>query len=286
MFTKQQVQIISEHISEKIISINPVSGGDIANSYLVTTNSNPVFLKTHHNFKLLEAEKIGLETIFKSNTVKTPEILGFSNLGSITFLALEWIDSKAPNSKDFSKLGIQLAKLHQQTNNSFGFESDNFIGSLHQSNALKASWNDFYIEERLIPQMQLAHQKGLLKQSEIPDEHSMKSICEKYFKNVKPSLLHGDLWSGNYLISDLGIPYLIDPSVYYGHSEIDIAMSKLFGGFGPEFYSEYHKIIPKDKFTEERIELYQLYYLLVHLNLFGNSYYSSVKNTLKKYFQL
>ena len=114
--------------------------------------------------------------------------------------------------------------------------------------------------------MQLAHQKGLLKQSEIPDEHNMKSICEKYFKNVKPSILHGDLWSGNYLISDLGIPYLNDPSIYYGHSEIDIAMSKLFGGFGTKFYSEYHKIIPKDKFTEERIELYQLYYFLSYLH--------------------
>ena len=286
MFTTDQVQIISEHISEKILSINPVSGGDIANSYILTTNSNPVFLKTHHSFKLIEAEKIGLETIYKTNTVKTPEILGFSNLGSITFLALEWIDSKTPNSKDFSKLGKQLANLHQQTNNSFGFESNNFIGSLHQSNTLKTSWNNFYIEKRLIPQMRLAHQKGLLKQSEIPEEDIMKSICNKYFKNVKPSLLHGDLWSGNYLISDSGIPYLIDPSVYYGHSEIDTAMSKLFGGFAPEFYKEYHKIIPKDKFTEERIELYQLYYLLVHLNLFGSSYYSSVKNTLKKYFKL
>lgn len=284
MFTKQQVQIISEHISEKIISIDPVSGGDIANSYLVTTDSNPVFLKTHHNFKLLEAEKIGLETIYKSNTIKTPEILGFSNLESITFLALEWIDSKTPNSKDLELLGKQIAKLHNVTSDDFGFDTNNFIGSLQQNNKKHNCWNDFYIEERLIPQMQLAHQKGLLKQSKIPSIELMKERCSLYFQNVTPSLLQGDLWSGNYLISVTGEPYLLDPSVYFGHNEIDIAMSKLFGGFGNSFYESYHSILPKDKFTDDRVQLYQLYYLLVHLNMFGSSYYSSVKQILQNYF--
>ena len=116
-------------------------------------------------------------------------------------------------------------------------------------------------------------------------ENLYKKLPE-IFPIEDPCAVHGDLWSGNYIISTSGTSYLIDPSVYYGHSEIDIAMSKLFGRFGPEFYSEYHKIIPKDKFTEERIELYQLYYLLVHLNLFGSSYYPSVKNTLNTYFKL
>ena len=284
MFTKQQVQIISQHISEKIISINTVSGGDIADSYLLTTDSGYAFLKTHKNFDLLEAEKIGLQTISSTNTIKTPDVLGFGKLENITFLALEWIDSKSPTSKEFAKLGKQLAELHKYTNKSFGFDSNNSIGSLHQSNTSKDNWNDFYVEERLIPQLELASQNGLLNQSEIPDVDHMKSVCFEYFKNIKPSLLHGDLWSGNYLISLSGEPYLIDPSVYYGHNEIDIAMSKLFGGFGASFYTEYYKTIPKDQFTDNRIELYQLYYLLVHLNLFGRTYYSSVKNILKKYF--
>lgn len=284
MFTKQQVQIISQHISEKIISINTVSGGDIAESYLLKTDSGYAFLKTHKNFDLLDDDKIGLQTISSTNTIKTPEVLGFGKLENITFLALEWIDSKSPTKKEFAILGKQLAELHKCTNNSFGFDSNNYIGSLHQSNAIKDNWNDFYIEQRIIPQLELAYQNGLLKQSEIPVADQLKSVCLKYFENIEPSLLHGDLWSGNFLISTKGEPYLIDSSVYYGHNEIDIAMSKLFGGFGASFYTEYNKNIPQDQFTDNRIELYQLYYLLVHLNLFGRTYYSSVKNILKKYF--
>ncbi|NNK82603.1 MAG: phosphotransferase [Flavobacteriaceae bacterium] len=284
MFTKQQIQVISDHLGEKIISINPASGGDIADSFLITTDSNPIFLKTHHNSNLLKSEKIGLETINKTKTIKTPEVLGYGKLDTFTFLALEWIDSKSPTSNEFTILGKQLAELHKTNCDKFGFEANNYIGSLHQSNAYKNNWNDFYIEERLYPQLQLAHQKGLLNQSKIPSKDVMKSSFFEYFKNITPSLLHGDLWSGNYLISTSGDPYLIDPSVYFGHSEIDIAMSKLFGGFGTSFYLEYHKIIPKDQFTDIRVELYQLYYLLVHLNLFGRSYYSSVKHILTKYF--
>ena len=284
MFKKQQIHVISEQIGENILNINPVSGGDIANSYLITTDSNPVFLKTHHNSKLLEAEKDGLKIISESNTIKTPEVLGFKELDTFTFLALEWIDSKSPNANDFAKLGKQLAELHKITREKFGLDSNNYIGSLHQSNSTKNNWNDFYIEERLMPQLELASQNGLLNQSEIPDVDHMKSACMKYFKNTKPTLLHGDLWSGNFLISTKGEPYLIDPSVYYGHNEIDIAMSKLFGGFAASFYTEYYKTIPRDQFTDNRIELYQLYYLLVHINLFGRTYYSRVKYILKKYF--
>ena len=143
---------------------------------------------------------------------------------------------------------------------------------------------DFYIDERLLPQFDLAQSKGLLRSNEIPDKEIMKGNLNDLIKVVKPSLLHGDLWGGNFLIGKDGTPYLIDPAVYYGHHEVDIAMSKLFGGFGSAFYSAYYEVFPESSRINDRIEIYQLYYLLVHLNIFGSSYYGSVKQILNKYF--
>src|SRR5210317_2013672 len=184
MFTRLQIQYISKHLGEKIISINPVSGGDICNNYIITTDSNPIFLKTHNNSNLLKSEKTGLETISKTNTIKTPEILGYGELDTSSFLALDWIDTKTPNPMDYAKLGKQLAQLHKTSNDKFGFKINNFIGNLNQSNATKDKWIDFYIEERLISQLQLAYQKGLLNQSEIPSKDVMKSKCVMFFNNV------------------------------------------------------------------------------------------------------
>ncbi len=180
--------------------------------------------------------------------------------------------------------GQQLGHLHKISTSQFGWDSDNFIGSLHQSNKTHDTWPDFYVSERLLPQLQLTVDQGLLSVGDVPSEHTMLSVMATLCPQVKPSLLHGDLWSGNYLISKDGIPYLIDPAVYRGHSEIDIAMSKLFGGFGASFYQVYNEVIPADNFSNDRIKIYQLYYLLVHLNLFGRSYYSGVKAILKSYF--
>ena len=248
MFTKQQVEQLSTEISAKIISIRSVSGGDIANSYLLTTDSGEAFLKTHENYNLLEAEKTGLAAIAKTNTIKTPEILGFGSIDNLTFLALEWVDTKPASKENFELFGKQLAALHQQTQKEFGFSSNNFIGHLQQSNKPHDNWNDFYIEERLLPQLRLAKSKGLLHEQEIPSIEMMKENCFKYFNTITPSLLHGDLWNGNYFISQNNGPYIFDPSTYFGHSEIDIAMSKLFGGFDSAFYTSYYSSIPKDEF--------------------------------------
>ena len=292
-FTSMHSQDFLEYISSilglKIRDFQSVSGGDISTAYLIETSSNKFFLKVNSNPNALDmflAEEKALSTIANTNTIATPKVVACSSFGNDSFILMEHIEAKAPNSYDLELFGNQLAQLHNVTSDEFGFDSNNFIGSLHQSNIEHNHWNDFYIEERLIPQFQLAKSKGLLQTNEIPIKERMKEICFFHFKNVKPSLLHGDLWNGNYLISSEGIPYLIDPAVYYGHCEVDISMSKLFGGFGKSFYQSYYDIINKDEFTESRIELYQLYYLLVHLNLFGRSYYPSVINLLKKYFKL
>ena len=280
-------EFLSNLLESKIESFQPVSGGDISSAYIIKTASNNFFLKANSNPIALEmflSEEKALTAISNTNTIATPKIIVCDSFNNISFLLMEHIETKSSNSKDLELFGNQLAKLHKITSNEFGFDSNNFIGSLNQSNKTHINWNDFYVEERLIPQLQLAKSDGLLKETEIPKIDRLKEVCFLFFKNVKPSLLHGDLWSGNYLISESGIPYLIDPALYYGHHEVDIAMSKLFGGFGPSFYDSYHSIIPKEEFTEDRIQLYQLYYLLVHLNLFGSSYYSSVKQILRSYF--
>lgn len=287
MVSQEFIDYLSNLIGSKITSIQSVSGGDISSAYLVTTGSEMLFLKTNSNANDLDmflSEEKALKIIAETNTIAAPKILACGSFSDYSFILMEYIVSKSPDNKELELFGSQLAQLHQITSDEFGFDSNNFIGSLHQSNKKHKCWNDFYIEERLTPQLELAYSKGLLKNSEIPKTKNMKVICSSYFDGVKPSLLHGDLWSGNYLISKDGIPYLIDPSTYFGHNEIDIAMSKLFGGFGTSFYQSYCSIHPQDDLTESRIELYQLYYLLVHLNLFGRSYYSSVKSILNKYF--
>ncbi|WP_299556178.1 fructosamine kinase family protein [Seonamhaeicola sp.] len=277
---------LSSLLNETISEVSPVSGGDISQAYRISTTNKAYFLKLNSANKLnmFQTEAYGLELIAKTNTIKTPKVLAFDSFENSAFLLMEFVESKSASTKNFEILGAQLAALHQCTSENFGLDKDNYIGSLPQSNTTHDNWTDFYIEERLLPQLNLAKTKGLLNSKEVPSTSIMKAVLQPLFQNVKPSLLHGDLWGGNYLISSDGIPYLIDPAVYYGHREVDIAMTKLFGGFSNHFYDAYFDILPPDTNTNQRIEIYQLYYLLVHLNLFGRSYYGSVNNIIQKFF--
>ncbi|WP_370478262.1 fructosamine kinase family protein [Tamlana flava] len=278
---------ISHILNETISKVSPVHGGDISTAYKIETGKNSYFIKTNKSSNALhmfQIEANGLNTIGNTNTIKTPKVLAYNSLENTVFLLMEFIESKSPSLKDFENLGSQLAKLHQCSAENFGLNQDNFIGSLSQSNRQHKTWVDFYTYERLLPQIELAKQKGLLSNAECPSGQNIQIQLQPLFQNIKPALLHGDLWSGNYLISKDGTPYLIDPAVYYGHHEVDIAMSKLFGGFGNRFYETYQDYFQPDENTSARIEIYQLYYLLVHLNLFGRSYHGSVVNIFRKYF--
>lgn len=284
---KALVTHLSNFIGETILVQKPISGGDISNAYFLGTSKNNYFLKinsSNNGLDMFQAEINGLSAINQTKTIKTPKIFKCGNYQQYAYLLMEYIQMKSPSENDFESLGNQLALLHMFSENEFGFNENNFIGSLSQSNRKHKSWTDFYLEERIIPQLQLALSRNLLSKADIPSHKNMYDICKNFFKNIKPSLLHGDLWGGNYLISSNGTPYLIDPAVYYGHHEMDIAMSKLFGGFGESFYTAYNAHFHFDHLSNTRIELYQLYYLLVHLNLFGTSYFISVKKILSKYF--
>ncbi|MFD1614887.1 fructosamine kinase family protein [Gelatiniphilus marinus] len=281
------IKHIEDILSAKVKNVITVSGGDISRAFKIETEIGHYFLKTNSNanaYNMFKAEKLGLENIKGSQSVATPKVIACGILKQAAFLLMEYVEPKTPSEKDFKNFGEQLAKLHQCTSNSFGLNQDNFIGSLPQSNQQHKNWLDFYTYERLLPQLKLAQQKNLLSNYECPSNETIKSHLKPLLKNIKPSLLHGDLWYGNYLISNNGLPYLIDPAMYYGHSEVDIAMSKLFGGFGESFYKAYHSQFPQNQHTAARIEIYQLYYLLVHLNLFGSSYYGAVTSILAKHF--
>ena len=284
---EQIIRHISDQIQSEITAFRPVSGGDISSAYLLETQNQKLFLKVNSKSfakSLFLAEQKGLQAIEDTKTIAVPRVHLAGELGGKAFLLMDFVESRRPNAKDYTHFGRDLANMHLVSNDQFGFSSDNFIGSLPQSNAFHTDWAEFYWNERILPQLEIAKKNTALDDAKIPSKESALKIFRQVFGEVKPSLLHGDLWGGNYLIATDGTPYLIDPAVCYGHSIMDVAMLRLFGGFDAEFYDAYHEIIPKQTYYQEQIKLYQLYYLLVHLNLFGRSYRSSVVDILERYF--
>lgn len=231
------------------------------------------------------AEKNSLEAIAETRTMAVPKVLLCESLEKGGLIVMQYIEPKRAVPVEMGRFGHQLAGLHQlSVSDNFGWENDNFIGSLPQSNKIHTDWSQFYVAERLMPQLKLARDDHRLQNDEIPSEQKLLKTCQNLFPQAKPSLLHGDLWGGNYLISQCGTPHLIDPATYYGHHEVDIAMTRLFGGFSTAFYNAYADHFPKVSGEAGRKDMYQLYYLLVHLNLFGGSYYLNVKQVLDRYF--
>lgn len=264
-----------------------MKGGDIALSFRLYAEKECFFLKTlpkKDGEAIFLAESQGLKEIEQTQIIKVPEVLSLGSFEDQSFLLMRFIESRNADQTDFENLGRGLAEMHQISSENFGFKTDNFIGLLPQKNEPRNNWSDFYAENRLFPQLRLAVKKKLLSPHEIPDNKLLLDGLRSLIDTSKPSLLHGDLWAGNYLIALNGTPYLIDPAVYYGHREADLAMSRLFGGFDEAFYLAYYEIWPQEPGENERIKIYQLYHLLVHLNLFGLGYKASVKRTLDRYF--
>ena len=225
----------------------------------------------------LIAETNGLKHIQKQGVISIPNILAEGPLKEYYCLCTEFILSKKGDKNEMKRFASQLAALHSIEGDHFGLPSSNYIGPLDQINSPSDHWATFYFENRLQSQLQFAIQKNMLYPGELPKETDIQRYCEELLSDVqRPMLIHGDLWSGNFLISTNGEAYLIDPAIYYGDTLVDIAMSQLFGGFGQHFYEQYFSIHKPKKKDAEKIDLYQLYFLLVHLNLFGISYKESV----------
>jgi protein-ribulosamine 3-kinase len=197
------------------------------------------------------------------------------------FLVMEFIEEGPKGTHFWQNFGKQLAVLHRCSNEKFGYSRNNYIGSLDQSNSWTTEWVRFFIEQRLEPQLRLAEK--LLSPADYRSFEKLFHRLEKLIPVEAPALLHGDLWGGNYLADEMGQPVLIDPAVYYGHREVDLAMMNLFGGFDSKVFEYYHREFPLEGGWKDRMGLHNLYPLLVHVNLFGGSYLQSVRSNLRRY---
>jgi fructosamine-3-kinase len=265
--------------------VEGVSGGSINEAYYVRTKDREYFAKSNSSAPrdFFCAEKNGLELLGRHG-VSVPEpllILSQGNRESV-FL-MEWIRS-VPSSKEGDRaLGSLVASLHQKKENFAGLNQANFIGELDQINEPSTDWVTFFRDQRLGTMQNLARKKGKLSKERDQRLSKLRQRLDTIIGHHPDfSLLHGDLWGGNWLMTGEG-PYLIDPAVYYGDREIDIAFTYLFGGYSKAFYDQYQADFPLEKEFTDRIPIYQLYYLLVHLILFGESYGSAVDRILKKY---
>ncbi|WP_409993888.1 fructosamine kinase family protein [Saccharococcus caldoxylosilyticus] len=262
-----------------------VHGGDINDAFYVQSEKQPYFIKMRRTFphRFFECEQTGLETIRNSGAIRVPLVYGMKETKEYGFLVLEWIEGKETN-KTAEQLGHGIALLHQCCGSAFGFAEDNYIGLLPQKNGWCDNWIDYFRECRLLPQLRLAEQKGRMPAQRRNKLEKLLSSLERWLpKDCSPSLLHGDLWGGNWIVGANGVPYLIDPAVFYGHYEFEIAFTELFGGFPSRFYEAYNELMPLSSDYHERKQLYQLFYLLVHLNLFGEAYGSAVDRVLRRY---
>lgn len=252
------------------------------------TDSKSLFIKWYsaQDWVQVDAEADGLRTLSQTGSVKCPAVYLSDRSRDGAFLIMDNIEiSSAGRRACMIDFGQQLALLHKNHQSQcFGYLKNNYIGGLLQSNQEVSNWSEFYYHNRLSPQIRLAAKKGLLSEELLNRENEWLKIIEMECPDEPPSLVHGDLWSGNLIADSAGNPYLIDPAVAFCHREIDIAMTHLFGGFNPDFYDSYHSVYPLQPGFNDRMEIYQLYFLLVHVNLFGRSYVGSTLRIIQKYF--
>lgn len=272
------VQYIEAQSGSRIRNSSPVGGGCISNTARLEFGSGErAFLKWttagEQPHALLAEEARSLRAIGSTQTVRVPEVLNGGEAGGFGWLLLEWLEPGSTTAASQAALGRQLAALHHQQSDGYGWPDDNFIGSLPQSNREHRRWPEFWRAERLVPQITLARKN--LTASDTRRLEAVCAACDELLAGTDAdgaSLLHGDLWGGNLHTLADGTPALIDPSSYYGHREVDLAMARLFGGFSDAFFHAYEEAWPCAAGVERRVHLYQLYYLLVHINLFGGSY--------------
>lgn len=262
----------------------PVAGGDINEAFRVTLgDGRNVFVKTNERAhpSMFPAEARGLGWLAEAGALRVPKVLAVSDGSAPAFLVLEYLEPARKNRGFDERLGRGLAALHRFGAAAFGLDHDNFIGRLPQENAPAPTWSTFYRDRRLLPQLRLAADHG-----RAPPE--LRRGFDRLFARLDdlvgpeepPARLHGDLWGGNLHVDDAGEPCLVDPAVYGGHREMDLAMMRLFGGFSATTFSVYGEAFPLADGHEERVDLYQLYPLMVHVNLFGGSYVNAVLRAL------
>ncbi len=279
------LRAVSEALGVEASSLAPLTGGDINEAYLVSLKDGErVFVKTHRRAPpgMFGAEARGLDWLRVPGGLKVPEVLAVSDQRP-AYLILEYL-APASAVRDFDeRLGEGLSAMHHGDVVGFGLDHDNYIGSLPQKNEPCATWAEFFWQRRLQPQVERAVDDGRAPGDWHRRFDKLRVKLPALVPEERPHRLHGDLWGGNLHRDSRGQPALIDPAVYAGHREVDLAMMRLFGGFSPRVFAAYEAATPLAPGADERVALYQLYPLLVHVNLFGGGYVGSVERALSQY---
>jgi len=268
----------------KVNEVRPIGGGNTSRAFAIKSTQGNFFIKTNRAglVDMFEKEVKNLELLRKVLPNNTPEVVGFGTIDHISYFILKLIEPGKRVAYFWADFGRTLSELHKITSTTFGLEYDNYIGSLPQSNKQNSNWVDFFLNERIMPQAKKAER--VLGPEIMVMVEKLGNRLPDLLTQSRPTLLHGDLWSGNFTLNQKGTVCLVDPATYYGNREIEIAFTKLFGGFEDEFYDAYNEILPLDKgFFDTRADIYNLYPLLVHVNLFGGWYVASVRETLKRF---
>jgi fructosamine-3-kinase len=286
MLQSSQRTFIESQLNQKTSIAKSLSGGDINDVYKIETNEETLVVKINDLKRfpeMLEKEFRALRFLINASKANYPQPIAHFSDNESQYLAMEYIPEGSSSTNGQKLLGQHLASQHKCSNSSFGWEEDNYIGSLPQPNSFKSNWSDFYAENRILFQIKMAFDSGIINKEVLNKVERFCAKIEELFPKESPALLHGDLWGGNYFLDHNEQPLFYDPAVYYGHREIDIAMTRLFGGFSPEFYDSYNESFPLEKGWKNRIQYGQLYPNLVHLNLFGVGYLSSVVDVVGRF---
>ena len=281
-------QHLTTHQGQETIihSHQAVSGGDINQAYQLQTNRGLFFVKMNSASRfpgMFATEISGLKRLHEAAVIGIPGPISTGEEGDDAFLLMAWMEPGREIENYWEDFGKSVAKLHAVTNSSFGLDHANYIGSLPQSNNRHDDWVSFFVEERLEAQVKMAVDAGVMPTAGIRRFDGLYAQLPNIFPVEAPALLHGDLWSGNFSTGPDGKAWIYDPAVYFGHREMDLAMTKLFGGYNKIFYDAYTTIRPLAPGWLKRVEICNLYPLLVHANLFGGGYLQSVQAVVNKF---
>ena len=280
---KREVEKITK---SPIQRFSMLGGGSINSVAKITCGTKSYVLKWNKAtlLPMFEAEEKGLKLLQEhSDELIVPKIYGIGSVDTFSWLLMEHIPETSHTNASFFAFGEALAQMHASVSDRYGLDSDNYIGSLPQENTMQEKWLDFFRFQRIEPQLRMAVNSGKMSAAIFPKVERLYTELESIFPNEPASLLHGDLWSGNMLATEGGKTALIDPAVYYGHREMELSFTRLFGGFSSSFYDGYFQTWPLEPGFDDRVDFYNLYPLLVHVNLFGGGYIRQVEQIINPF---